>query len=871
MKKISVILCALAATLPMSAQIYKDHTASPHERAVSIVKEMTLPEKVSLMKHESAAVPRLGIKQYNWWNEALHGVARAGLATVFPQPIGMAATFDDRMVYDVFTATSDEARAKNQVAKQNGPLQIYQGLTFWTPNVNIYRDPRWGRGHETYGEDPYLTSRMGTSVVRGLQGDSYEGGRYSGSDSPKYHKLHACAKHFAVHSGPEWNRHSYNAENISLRDLYETYLPAFKALVEDADVKEVMCAYNRYEGEPCCGSNRLLNGILRDEWGYKGIVLSDCWAINDFYEPGRHGTEPDAAHAVATAVRTGTDLECGQTYGNLVEAVEKGLISEETIDRSVIRLMEARYELGEMDDDSLVEWTKIPYSVVGSAEHGKLAEKVARESIVLLKNDGILPLGKDIKVGLVGPNANDSIMQWGNYNGFPTSTSTLYSALRDKLPEGNLVFVDGIDHTADISVQSHFANTCASNGKPGFDAYYWNRWIDSNDINLKENPEVTYSQTTPINLTTSGAIVWAPGVNLGGFSGLFKTTFTAPATEEIAFSMQTQGYMTLRIDGKCVFRGGNMKSKRAYVLKAEKGRSYDIEVTFNATEGDCASLNFDFGSQKPLDLASVTEQLKDCDVVIFAGGLSPMLEGEEMQVAVKGFRGGDREIIELPESQQRVLDALAKAGKRVVYVNYSGSAVALTDEAVPAEAVLQAWYPGQAGGEAVADVLLGEYNPGGKLPLTFYKSTSDLPDFEDYNMTNRTYRYFKGEPLYAFGHGLSYTTFDYGKGSVKKRGDNYELTVPVKNTGNMAGDEVVQVYIANPADAEGPKMQLRDFRRITLKPGESADVKFSLTPEQFNWYNPSTGDMQPLKGDCRILYGSSSDMKNLKTVNCRRK
>ena len=339
---------------------YKDKNASPYDRAVSIVSEMTLEEKVSLMRHEAAELPRLGIKQYNWWNEALHGVGRAGAATVFPQPIGMAASFDDRLLFDVFTAVSDEARAKNQEAKAQGPLNIYQGLTFWTPNVNIYRDPRWGRGHETYGEDPYLTGVMGVSVVRGLQGDNFEGGAYEGDNAEKYYKLHACAKHYAVHSGPEWSRHVYDANDVSPRDLYETYLPAFKDLVQKGGVKEVMCAYNRFEGEPCCGSNRLLQQILRNEWGYKGIVLSDCWAISDFYKEGFHHTDPDAEHAVAKAVYNGTDLECGDSYTSLVEAVNQGLLSEEDLDRSIIRLMEARYQLGEMDADEDVKWTKIP-------------------------------------------------------------------------------------------------------------------------------------------------------------------------------------------------------------------------------------------------------------------------------------------------------------------------------------------------------------------------------------------------------------------------------------------------------------------------------------------------------------------------------
>lgn len=855
----TIALC-LGFTSPASAQAYKDTDASPRERAESIVKEMTLDEKVSLMRYESAAIPRLGIKQYNWWSEALHGVARAGTATVFPQPIGMAASFDDRLVYDVFTAVSDEARAKNQKSKGEGPLKIYQGLTFWTPNVNIFRDPRWGRGHETYGEDPWLTTRMGLSVVRGLQGDYFEGGRYQGNDAPKYYKLHACAKHFAVHSGPEWSRHSFNAKDISPRDLWETYLPSFRALVVDGDVKEVMCAYNRYEDEPCCGSNKLLNSILRNEWGYKNIVVSDCWAINDFFDEGAHHTEPDEQHAAAKAVRTGTDLECGGTYRSLTEGVEKGLISESEIDKSLVRLMTARYELGEMDNDSLVEWTKIPFSVVENAEHKALAKKMALETMVLLKNDGILPLSKDLKIGLIGPNANDSVMQWGNYNGFPTSTSTLLSALQQRLPANQLVYVPGIDHTANTMTESLFSETASSTGNPGFDAVFYNNPQD-------KNKTINYNYSQPIRLTTAGATVWAPGVNLGGFEALLSTTFKPDRSEKIAFSIQLQGWMALTVNGEVVFKGGNMKSAKAYEMDVEAGKTYQIGVFFRATEGDCASLYFDFGRQAPINKENIVRQLKDVDVVIFAGGLSPQLEGEEMPVRIEGFKGGDRETIELPQVQQDIMDAITKSGKPIVYVNFSGSAVALTDKAVPAEAVLQAWYPGQAGGDAVCDVLYGDYNPSGKLPITFYKSTADLPDFQDYRMDNRTYRYFKGEALYPFGHGLSYTTFEYGKAKAMRDGKNVNLEIEVKNTGKANGVETMQVYLSRPSDTNGPVMQLRDFKRVDVAAGKTERVTFVLTPEQFNWFDAEHNVVRPMDGKYTIYYGDSSDKSKLKSID----
>lgn len=858
--KIFTIL-GVMTVLSASGQVYKDPTATPQQRAESIVAEMTLQEKVSLMQHQSSAIERLGIKQYNWWNEALHGVGRAGTATVFPQPIGMAASFDDRLLYDVFTAVSDEARAKNSMAKKEGPLNIYQGLTFWTPNVNIFRDPRWGRGHETYGEDPYLTSRMGLSVVRGLQGDSFEGGNYRGDRALNYYKLMACAKHYAVHSGPEWSRHSFNAKNIAARDLWETYLPAFKSLVEDGDVKQVMCAYNRYEDEPCCGSNQLLQNILRGEWGFDGVVVSDCGAIGDFYNDGCHKTEPDPQHAATTAVRAGTDLECGGVYGWLVDAVSKGIIDEKEIDKSVTRVMNMRYRLGEMDDDALVEWTKIPADVVDSDAHKALARQMALESIVLLKNDGTLPLSKDMKIGLLGPNANDSIMQWGNYNGYPTSTSTLLSELSVRVPEENIVYVPGISYTSDKVINSYFDQTRASNGLPGFDARYWN------DKNKNRTPDVTAIVSQPISFSSTGATVWAPGVALGGFAAEFSTVFTPRESGEIVFSVQTIGWTWIEVNGQGLFWGNDCKSGEAAKYQVEAGKDYNINIHYYCEDMTGDALSLDFGSQRPIDKQEIINRLADVDVVVFAGGISPQLEGEEKAVSVEGFRGGDREIIELPKSQSELLAALRDAGKKVVFVNYSGSAIALTDEAVPAAALLQAWYPGQAGGEAVADVLFGDYNPSGKLPITFYTSTDELPDFQDYSMKNRTYRYYQGKPLYHFGHGLSYTDFNIGKAKIKnKKGVGAVLTVPVTNKGKMAGTETVQVYVSRPADVDGPTMQLRDFARVELRPGETKKVEFKLDENAFLWFDTANEEMLPLAGDYIIRYGSSSDAAQLQSV-----
>ena len=718
MKKI-IIPVLLAGAVMSACQHkfpYQDASLPPEERAADLVQRLTLEEKVLLMQNNSSAVPRLGIKPYNWWNEALHGVARNGLATVFPQAIGMGAAFNDSLLHVVFTAVSDEARAKNHIARRDSSYKIYQGLTFWTPNINIFRDPRWGRGQETYGEDPYLTSRLGMAVVRGLQGP----------ENSLYDKAHACAKHYAVHSGPEWNRHSFDAENIAPRDLWETYLPAFKDLVQKAGVKEVMCAYNRFEGSPCCNSDRLLMQILRDEWGYEGLVVSDCGAIYDFFEEGRHGTHKDKADASSAAVLSGTDLECGDAYKSLIDAVRQGKIKEADLERSVSRLLLARFKLGEMDETT--PWDTIPDSVVNCRIHQALALRMAHESMTLLQNKNkLLPLKAGMTIALLGPNANDSVMQWGNYNGFPNHTVTLLEALRKRLPEERLIYVPG--------------------------------------------------------------------------------------------ALYADGFVP--------------KHKRE-----------EMEQT------------------KPLDAASLLKQVGRADVVIFAGGISPMLEGEEMKVNVPGFKGGDRTDIELPAAQRRLLKALKSAGKKVVFVNFSGSAVGLEPETQTCDAILQAWYPGEAGGTAVADVLYGDYNPAGRLPVTFYKNVGQLPDFQDYSMKGRTYRYFEGTPLFPFGYGLSYTTFAYGKAEVK----DGCLLVPVTNTGSMDGDEVVQLYLNRPDDTDGPRKTLRAFKRVHIPAGTTRMVSLPLTEETFNWWDPATNTVHPLAGSYKLLYGGSSDDRALQTI-----
>ncbi len=836
---------------------YKNSSLSPEKRAEDLVNQLTLEEKVQLMQDASRPVERLGIKPYNWWNEALHGVARSGLATVYPQPVGMAASFDVDAVYDVFNAVSDEARAKNTHYASLGSYERYQGLTVWTPTVNILRDPRWGRGIETYGEDPYLTSRMGVMVVKGLQGPEGE----------KYDKLHACAKHFAVHSGPEWNRHSYNAENIKPRDLYETYLPPFEALVKEGKVEEVMCAYNRYEGDPCCGSHQLLIQILREDWGYEGIVVSDCGAIADFYNDRGHHTHPDAESASAAAVLSGTDLDCGSSYKALVESVQRGLIEESEIDVSVKRLMKARFALGEMDDLSQVSWSKIPLSVVGSEKHNALALDIARKSMTLLQNkNNTLPLARNGKtIAVMGPNANDSVMQWGNYNGTPPQTVTILQGIEAALSKDDkVIYEQGCSWVERTLIESVF-NQCKTDEGPGFSAKYWN------NTNREGDPVAFDQVTTPFRFCTSGATVFAPGVNLTDFSATYNSVFTPEQSGEVVFEFYSYGTGRLRVNGEEVkgFSNKHGARKVSHLMKVTAGKSYDLEIEYEYLRSD-AQLNFDLGFKENVNINKSVNNVREADIVVFVGGISPSLEGEEMGVDLPGFRRGDRTDIELPAVQRELITALHRAGKRIILVNCSGSPIGLVPETQMCDAILQAWYPGQAGGTAVAEVLFGDYNPAGRLPVTFYKNVSQLPDFEDYDMTGRTYRYMKEEPLFSFGHGLSYTTFDYGRLSLTKdtytKGELLNVTVPITNVGQYAGDEVVQLYLRKENDPEGPIKTLRSFKRVNIPASETIEVIFNLGDKELEWWDDSTNTVRVSPGKYEILIGGSSVEKDLQVT-----
>ncbi|WP_288286958.1 xylan 1,4-beta-xylosidase [uncultured Prevotella sp.] len=860
-KQLLSTLLTIFLTLPLSAQSqslpYQNPQLKAEQRADDLLKRLSLEEKVQLMMDVSPAIDRLQIPQFQWWNEALHGVGRNGYATVFPITMAMAASWDDALLHRVFTAVSDEARVKARQAKESGRIRRYQSLSFWTPNINIFRDPRWGRGQETYGEDPYLTAKMGLAVVRGLQGMTYDG-KWIGD----YKKLLACAKHFAVHSGPEWNRHTFNIEDLPERDLWETYLPAFKALVQEGEVAEVMCAYQRIDGQPCCSQTRYEQQILRDEWGFKGLITSDCGAIRDFL-PRWHNTAKDSEEASAQAVLAGTDVECGSEYKNLPEAVRRGDIKESDLDRSLRRLLIARFEVGDFDDDKLVEWTKIPSSSVASKEHKQLALDMARKSIVLLKNNGVLPLSKTSGILVMGPNANDSVMQWGNYSGYPTKTITALEGIRQQL--GSIPYIPGCDLTRNESVESRFAEIKAPLGNQGMQVTYYN------NTSMSGKPVTTVTLTEPIKLSNGGNTVFAPGVNLENFSARLDGTFIPTRDETLIFNISGDDKIRLLVNGDTIVdiwkvRHRIQNGQKELTVKA--GQHYRIQIDY-VQESGYGALNFDIQHKSTPTPQELLAQVGEAETIIFIGGISPRLEGEEMRVSEPGFRGGDRTSIELPQAQRDVLRWLHEAGKKVIFVNCSGGAVAMVPELETCDAMLQWWYAGEQGGTALADVLTGRYNPSGKLPVTFYKSTDDLPDFLDYTMKNRTYRYFTGEPLFPFGHGLSYTTFAFSKPGVKVNDKSVTVTTKVKNTGKLDGTETVQIYFRRTADTEGPQKTLCGYQQVNLKAGETRTVTITLPRKNLESWDAKSNTMHFIPGQYQLMIGSSSADANLLKINTK--
>ena len=830
------------------------------ERVENLISMLTPEEKVGLMMNKSISVDRLGIPSYNWWSEACHGVRQGGY-TVFPQPIGMAAAFSEQLVYDVFSAVSDEARANWNRTDHNDPklfnvpmgVIYYPGnpeLTFWCPNVNIFRDPRWGRGQETCGEDPYMNAVLGVQTVLGMQGN----------DS-RYFKTHACAKHYAVHSGPEPLRHSMNVEPTN-RDLWETYLPAFKALVKKANVREVMCAYQRFEGKPCCTSDRLLIDILRNKWGYDGLVVTDCDAINNFFNKGQHETHPDGLSASVDAVLNGTDLECGKVFMVLTEAMQKGLIKESDLDQHLRKTLTGRFELGMFDPADMLPWAKLGPEVISNEQFDALATQAARESMVLLKNNGILPLSKNVKtIAVLGPNADDAAMLNGNYGGTPTEahTHSLLAGIKAAVPNASIIYHKACELNDEYTTIHHLPDF---NEGRGAKVEFWNNAT-------MEGTPVKTDYYNELNFSTFGAWGFADGVSRDTLSvrisGQYKATFTG----EMKYTLTTDNGYTLRVNGKVVEKAeGDMRRGFGFGRKVEyksfpvkAGETYDIVIEYGHDHGQFALLRGDICERILVDFTDLAKEVSAADAIIIIGGISAQMEGE----------GGDKADINLPKVQQMLLKAMHATGRPVVFVNCSGSAIAFGGIEDQYDALLQAWYAGQGGAKALAEVLFGDYNPGGKLPVTFYASNDDLPDFLDYRMENRTYRYFRGKALYPFGYGLSYTTFSIGKGqlsaSTMNKDGKVTLTVPVTNTGKREGTETVQVYVKALDYPDAPIKSLKGFQKLSLKAGETATATITLDGEAFEYYDESIDELSTRPGRYQILYGNSSQEKDLKMIS----
>jgi len=825
-------LCA--ALFFVCAAAAQDTERTFEERAAELVSRMTLEEKALQMQNSAPAIPRLGIPAYDWWNEALHGVARAGVATVFPQAIGLAAAWDTRLMHRVADAISTEARAKYNEAIRNGNRGRYFGLTFWSPNINIFRDPRWGRGQETYGEDPYLTGQLAVEFVRGMQGSDL-----------RYLKTVATPKHFAVHSGPEPLRHSFDAR-AGERDLDETYLAAFRAAIVDGNAYSVMCAYNRVNGTPACADPALLGEVLRGDWKFPGYVVSDCGAIGDIWRG--HQFKPSLAEAAAAAVKAGTDLACGSEYKALPEAVKSGLLTEADLDRALVRLFTARFRLGMFDPPERVPYANIPYSANDSEENRKLALEAARESIVLLKNAGALPLSSRVRnIAVIGPAADDPDALLANYNGTPSRIVTPLEGIERQFRSARVRFSPGATYTA----QSTALVPVSALGE-GLRAEYF----DNPD--LAGQPKVTRIEPRLyFNWDMRDPAIAGP-IPRPAFSARWTGTLKAPHDGEYvlgAKSMECEecsGRDSIRIslDGREIVGDRMPRDARQARVKLEAGKSYALRVEYRQKESAGVGLELVWMPPAQPMLADAVETMNISDVVIAFLGLNSNLEGEEMRVSIPGFSGGDRTDIGLPAPQEELLRAAIDTGKRVIVVLMSGSAIGATYADERAAAVLEAWYPGEEGGTAIAQTLAGENNPAGRLPVTFYRSADQLPPFNDYSMAGRTYRYFRGKPLYPFGHGLSYSTFRYSNLEVRMAANGgYQISARVENNSRREGDEVVQLYVSRAQGADDAIRELRGFDRIHLGSGEAATVRFILKPEDAGpRARVSIGGGQPIEG-----------------------
>ena len=819
----AVSLGSASGALAEERPLWRDPDGCLEARVRDLVSRMTLDEKAAQLMDSAPAIPRLGLPQYEYWSEALHGVAMAGQATVFPQAIGLAATFDPELMLRVSTVIGDEARAKYAEAlAREGKVEKFHGLTMFSPNINLFRDPRWGRGQETYGEDPYLISRMGVAFVRGIQGDD-----------PRYLKVAATAKHYAVHSGPEPERHRFDAK-VSLKDMRETYLPAFEALVREAHVASVMCAYNAVNGQPACASEDLLYRFLRGEWGFEGYVVSDCDAVKNIWRPNEHKYVEAPWEGAGIAMRRGTDLECGDGYKDLTDAVRRSYLSERDLDRALYRVLSSRFRLGLFDPPASTPWAQITPAANDTPEHRRLALEAARESIVLLKNDGVLPLRKTLRtVAVVGPNADEVAVLFGNYNGWNEATITPYAGIKAKLPKARVILARGSALTAGygLPIPSEYLSPVA--GKPGEHGlraeYFANKTLSGEPTAVRVDENVDFGWATSP----------APGVPVDDFSVRWTGSLTPTASGEYSLGFTGDDGFRVWLDGNLVVEDWreHLPTPAFAKVRLEAGRSYAIKAEYFQGKGAAmARLEWEgVGEAERLQDEAIAAA-REAEVVIAAMGIASSLEGEELKTTAEGFHGGDRTRLGLPKVQQDLLEQLAATGKPVVLVLLSGSPLAVPWAAEKLPAIVQLWYPGEEGGTALADVLFGDVSPSGRLPVTFYKSVEQLPPFTDYAMDGRTYRFFTGEPLFPFGHGLSYTRFEYSALHIPSRldvGAPLQVSVAVRNAGTRDGDEVVQLYLTHlGAGTRVPIRSLQGLKRIHVRAGEQQTVSFALEPKQ---------------------------------------
>ncbi|TKG96371.1 beta-glucosidase [Puteibacter caeruleilacunae] len=856
MKQLPLLLIVYLLGGLVNAQEYKypfqDPCRSAEERADDLLSRMTPEEKITQMVDRSAAIDRLGIEEYNWWNECLHGVARSGAATSFPQAVGMAATWNDQLINQVADAISTEARAKFNENIRQGKRGRYEGLTMWTPNINIFRDPRWGRGQETYGEDPYLTSRLGVAFVKGLQGDN-----------PDYYKVVATPKHYAVHSGPEPNRHSFDAYT-DMRDLWETYLPAFEATVKEGQAFSVMSAYNRYLGESCTASDFLLNKILRDQWGFKGYVVSDCGAVYDIYK--FHNIVPTAEEAAALSVKSGCDLNCGSTFKALDKALKKGLITEKEIDVALKRLIIAKIKLGLLDPPEKVPFATIPYEKNECKEHQDLALETTKQSIVLLKNENnTLPLRTDIRsITVVGPNANDKNFLLGNYFGIPTHYSTVLDGIKQAVSSKTKVHYFKGCNLADTNPPIDVVHTSFFQKETLKAEYYTNAQMEGKPV---------FSGTVKLIDFDWGGAAPIPQLKPEEYSIRYTGKLIPKETGEFDLSVASKGgFYRVFVNDEILLNNWEKQDSASHrkTISLEKGKKYDIRLEYWCKNPWLSKIQLNWLTPSARNNDILIQQAGQSDAIVFVGGISAALEGEEMPVKVDGFKGGDRTHLKLPKVQEDLLEKLHATGKPVIFLLTTGSAMAINWEQEHLPAIMNIWYPGQAGGKAVADILFGKSSPSGKLPVTFYKSVNDLPPFEDYHMAGRTYKYFEGTPLYPFGFGLSYSSFMISKPELSKKtitsNESVTVNVLVTNSGDYNAHETVQVYVKDlQSSVPKPIKSLRKFKKIFLKKGESQTLEFTLDPADFS-VRDAQGKPFVEAGVFEILIGDNSETTNKSTL-----